>query len=40
MSHLLAGLPVEHLGQTHSNRGMRKPIPAPWMSPPQGGRPP
>ena len=34
MAHLLEGLPVEVLGR------MRKPVPVPWTSPPQGGRPP
>lgn len=38
MAHLLHGLPVEVLGR--SDRVMRKPVPRPWISPPQGGRPP
>lgn len=37
---LLAGLPVEVLGGMRTDRVMRKPVPAPWLSPPQGGRPP
>ncbi|MFD9428696.1 MULTISPECIES: NF041680 family putative transposase [unclassified Streptomyces] len=40
MAHLLAGLPVEVLGRMRTDRVMRKPVPAPWISPPQGGRPP
>ncbi|OIJ85383.1 transposase [Streptomyces sp. MUSC 14] len=40
MAHLLAGLPVEVLGRMRSDRVMRKPVPVPWISPPQGGRPP
>ncbi|GAA3352844.1 hypothetical protein GCM10017744_003570 [Streptomyces antimycoticus] len=40
MSHLLRGLPVEVLGRMRSDRVMRKPVPVPWISPPQGGRPP
>ncbi|MYW01462.1 transposase, partial [Streptomyces sp. SID3343] len=40
MAHLLAGLPVEVLGRLRSDRVMRKPVPRPWISPPQGGRPP
>jgi hypothetical protein len=39
MSRLLAGLPVEVLGRMRTNRVMRKPVPAPWISPPRGGRP-
>ncbi|UUU20226.1 NF041680 family putative transposase [Streptomyces sp. DSM 40750] len=40
MSHLLAGLPMEVFGRMRSDRVMCKPIPVPWISPPQGGRPP
>ncbi|MET8332012.1 NF041680 family putative transposase [Streptomyces sp. NPDC005181] len=40
MAHLLDGLPVEVLGRLRSDRVMRKPVPTPWISPPQGGRPP
>lgn len=40
MAYLLAGLLVEVLGRTRSDRVMRKPVPVPWISPPQGGRPP
>ncbi|MGW0628557.1 NF041680 family putative transposase [Streptomyces sp. NPDC002758] len=40
MAHLLKGLPVEVLGRLRSDRVMRKPVPRPWISPPQGGRPP
>jgi hypothetical protein len=40
MAHLLSGLPVEVLGRMRSDRVMRKPVPVPWISPPQGGRPP
>jgi len=40
MAHLLHGLPVEVLGRLRSDRVMRKPVPVPWISPPQGGRPP
>jgi hypothetical protein len=40
MAHLLHGLPVEVLGRLRSDRVMRKPVPRPWISPPQGGRPP
>lgn len=39
MAHLLAGLPVEVLGRMRTDRVMRKPVPVPWISPPQGGRP-
>jgi hypothetical protein len=39
MSRLLAGPPVEVLGRMRTNRVMRKPVPAPWISPPRGGRP-
>jgi hypothetical protein len=34
------GLPVELLGRVRSDRVMRKPVRVPWISPPQGGRPP
>ncbi|WP_371583225.1 transposase [Streptomyces sp. NBC_01314] len=34
------GLPVEVLGRLRSDRVMRKPVPQPRKSPPQGGRPP
>lgn len=40
MAHLLRRLPVEILGRMRSDRVMRKPVPVPWISPPQGGRPP
>ncbi|WP_406397195.1 transposase [Streptomyces sp. NBC_00879] len=40
MAYLLDGLPVEVLGRLRSDRVMRKPVPCPWISPPQGGRPP
>jgi hypothetical protein len=40
MSHLLHRLPVEVLCRMRSDRVMRKPVPVPWISPPQGGRPP
>ncbi|WP_319059179.1 transposase, partial [Streptomyces europaeiscabiei] len=40
MAHLLHGLPVEVLGRMRSDRVMRRPVPVPWISPPQGGRPP
>lgn len=32
--------PVEVLGWLRSDRVMRKPVPVPWICPPQGGRPP
>lgn len=40
MAYLLDGLPVEVLGRMRSDRVMRKPVPTPWIPPPQGGRPP
>ncbi|MFD9727369.1 transposase [Streptomyces sp. NPDC059072] len=40
IAHLLAGLPVEVLGRLRSDRVMRKPVPVPWICPPQGGRSP
>ncbi|MFJ3520836.1 MULTISPECIES: NF041680 family putative transposase [unclassified Streptomyces] len=40
LAHLLDGLPVEVLGRLRSDRVMRKPVPRPWICPPQGGRPP
>ncbi|MGC0380164.1 hypothetical protein RKD33_000381 [Streptomyces sp. SAI-129] len=40
MAYLLEGLPVEVLGRMHTDRVMRKPVPVPWISPTQGGRPP
>lgn len=40
IAHLLAALPVEVLGRLRSDRVMRKPVPVPWICPPQGGRPP
>ncbi|MFF3330502.1 NF041680 family putative transposase [Streptomyces sp. NPDC002888] len=40
MAYLLGGLPVEVLGRMRSDRVMRKPVPRPWISPPEGGRPP
>ncbi|MDH6222884.1 hypothetical protein M2283_010236 [Streptomyces pseudovenezuelae] len=40
MAYLLAGLPVEVLGPMRTDRVMRQPVPVPWISPPQGGRPP
>jgi len=33
---LLRDLPVEVLGRLRSDRVMRKPVPRPWISPPQG----
>ncbi|MFI8453738.1 NF041680 family putative transposase [Streptomyces erythrochromogenes] len=40
IAHLLADLPVEVLSRLRSDRVMRKPVPVPWICPPQGGRPP
>ncbi|WP_089106245.1 NF041680 family putative transposase [Streptomyces hyaluromycini] len=40
MAYLLEGLPVEVLGRMRTDRVMRQPVPVPWISPPQGGRPP
>lgn len=40
IAHLLNDLPVEVLGRLRSDRVMRKPVPVPWICPPQGGRPP
>lgn len=40
IAHLLPDLPVEVLGRLRSDRVMRKPVPVPWICPPQGGRPP
>ncbi|MFB7669503.1 hypothetical protein ACFC1R_37300 [Kitasatospora sp. NPDC056138] len=40
LAHLLAGLLAQVLGRLHSDRVMRKPVPVPWISPPQGGHPP
>lgn len=40
MAHLLASLPVAVLGRMRSDRVMRKPVTVPWISSPQGGRPP
>ncbi|MDH6436625.1 hypothetical protein M2158_005166 [Streptomyces sp. SAI-144] len=40
MAYLLEGLPVEVLGRMRTDRVMRKPVPVPWISRPQGGRPP
>lgn len=40
IAHLLGDLPVEVLGRLRSDRVMRKPVPVPWISPPQGGRAP
>jgi hypothetical protein len=40
MACLLGGLPVEVAGRMRSDRVMRKPVPRPWISPPEGGRPP
>jgi hypothetical protein len=40
MAYLLDGLPVEVLGRMRTDRVMRKPVPVPWISAPQGGRPP
>lgn len=37
---LLSDLPVEVMGRLRSDRVMRKPVSRPWISPPQGGRPP
>ncbi|WP_327315324.1 transposase [Streptomyces sp. NBC_01235] len=39
MAYLLEGLPVAVLGRMRTDRVMRKPVPVPWISPPQGGRP-
>jgi len=39
-AHLLKGLPVEDLGRMRTDRVMRKPVPVPSISPPEGGRPP
>lgn len=33
-------MPIELLGRLRSDRVMRKPVPVPWICPPQGGRPP
>ncbi|MCY0927947.1 transposase [Streptomyces sp. H27-H1] len=38
--HLLADLPVAVLGRLRSDRVIRKPVPVPWICPPQDGRPP
>ncbi|MEU2113961.1 transposase [Streptomyces sp. NPDC019507] len=40
MAHLLEGLPAQVLGRMRTDRVMRKPVPVPSVSPPQGGRPP
>ncbi|MFJ3880752.1 NF041680 family putative transposase [Streptomyces sp. NPDC090077] len=40
IAHLLADLPVGVLGRLRSDRAMRRPVPVPWICPPQGGRPP
>jgi hypothetical protein len=40
MAYLLEGLPVEVFGRMRTDRVMRKPVPVPRISPPQGGRPP
>ncbi|MCX4808720.1 transposase [Streptomyces sp. NBC_01214] len=40
IAHLLADMPIEVLGRLRSDRVMRKPVPVPWICPPQGGRPP
>lgn len=40
IAYLLTDLPVEVLGRLRSDRVMRKPVPVPWICPPQGGRPP
>ncbi|MFD7262225.1 NF041680 family putative transposase [Streptomyces sp. NPDC059874] len=40
IAHLLMDMPVEVLGRLRSDRVMRKPVPVPWICPPQGGRPP
>ncbi len=37
MAHLLSGLPMEILGRMRTDRVMRKPVPVPWISPPQDG---
>nr|WP_274536179.1 transposase [Streptomyces sp. CB03578] len=39
-AYLLDGLPVEVLGRVRSDSVMRKPMPRPWICPPQNGRPP
>lgn len=33
-------IPVQVLGRMRTDRVMREPVPVPWISPPQGGRPP
>ncbi|WUT15964.1 transposase [Streptomyces virginiae] len=40
MAQFPAGLPSGVLGRMRTDRVMRKPVPVPWTSPPQGGRPP
>lgn len=40
MAYLLDGLPVEVLGRMRADRVMRRPVPATWTQPRQGGRPP
>ncbi|MBL3671751.1 transposase, partial [Streptomyces sp. M2CJ-2] len=40
MAYLLKGLPVEVLGRMRADRVMRRPVPATWTQPRQGGRPP
>lgn len=40
VAHLLEGLPVEVHGRMRTDRVLRKPVPVPWISPPQCGRPP
>lgn len=40
IAYLLEGLPVEILRRMRTDRVTRKPVPVPWVSPPQGGRPP
>jgi hypothetical protein len=40
MAYLLEGLPVEVVGRMRTDRVMGKPVPVPWISPLQGGRPP
>ncbi|MFJ6574890.1 transposase [Streptomyces sp. NPDC091368] len=40
IAHLLSDLPVGVQGRLRSDRVVRKPVPVPWICPPQSGRPP
>ncbi len=40
IARLLKDTPIEVLGRLRPDRVMRKPVPVPWICPPQGGRPP